>query len=235
MVTRHVIPPPRPPVKRSQAHRTSSAVSYTENLSLFALLVFGIIAVPGMDMLYVMTNGLIGGRAKALAATAGVMAGGVVHTLWGALSVGLILSLSPLLLQAMLFVGAAYLAWIGVTLIRSAITVDAPGGGPERSAWTAFRQGAVSCLINPKAYAFMFTVFPQFVKPVYGPVWSQALAMGTVTVLFQLSVYGSLGLIAAAGRGRMLTRPGLTIALGRGAGWLFVGIAALTAYHAAVG
>ena len=33
-------------------------MSYAENLSLFALLVFGIIAVPGMDMLYVMTNGL---------------------------------------------------------------------------------------------------------------------------------------------------------------------------------
>jgi threonine/homoserine/homoserine lactone efflux protein len=210
-------------------------MSYTENLSLFALLVFGIIAVPGMDMLYVMTNGLTGGRGKALAATAGVMAGGVVHTTWGALSVGVILSLSPVLLQAMLFVGAAYLAWIGVTLIRSAITVDAPGGGPARTGWTAFRQGAVSCLINPKAYAFMFTVFPQFVKPVYGPVWIQALAMGSVTMLFQLAVYGSLGLVAAAGRGRALTRPGLTIALGKGAGWLFVGIAGLTVWHAVEG
>lgn len=210
-------------------------MSYAENLSLFALLVFGIIAVPGMDMLYVMTNGLTGGRAKALAATAGVMAGGVVHTVWGALSVGVILSLSPLLLRTMLFVGAAYLAWIGITLIRSSITVEAPGGGPVRSGWTAFRQGAISCLINPKAYAFMFTVFPQFIKPVYGPVWSQALAMGTVILAFQLAIYGALGLIASAGRGRALTRPGLTIALGRGAGWLFVGIAGLTVAEAVWG
>lgn len=210
-------------------------MSYPENLSLFALLVFGIIAVPGMDMLYVMTNGLTGGRARALAATAGVMAGGVVHTVWGALSVGVILSLSPVLLQAMLFAGAAYLAWIGVTLIRSSIRVDAPGGGPVRSGWTAFRQGAVSCLINPKAYAFMFTIFPQFVKPIYGPVWAQAVAMGAVILAFQLAIYGSLGWIAAAGRGRMLTRPAVTIALGRAAGWLFVGIAVVTVIEAAVG
>ena len=78
----------------------------------------------------------------------------------------------------------------------------------------------------------MFTVLPQFVKPVDGPVWRQALAMGSLTLLFQFAVYGSLGLLAAAGRGRMLTRPGLTIALGRGAGWLFVGIAALTVFEA---
>lgn len=212
-------------------------MSYPENLSLYALLVFGIIIVPGMDMLYVMTNGLTGGRARALAATAGVMAGGVVHTIWGALSVGVILSLSPLLLQIMLFVGAGYLAWIGVTLIRSSITIDTPlgrRGGPVRSNLTAFRQGAVSCLINPKAYAFIFTVFPQFIKPVYGPVWTQGLAMGTITLQSQFAVYGSLGMIACAGRGQMLTKPGVTIRLGRAAGWLFVGIALLTAIEGAM-
>ena len=59
--------------------------------------------------------------------------------------------------------------------------------------------------------------------------------MGAVISSFQLAIYGALGLIAAAGRGRMLTLPGLTIALGRGAGWLFVGIAALSVIEAALG
>lgn len=207
-------------------------MSYAENLSLFALLVFGIIAVPGMDMLYVMTNALTGGRRAAGAAIAGIIAGGMVHTLWGVLSVGVILSLSATLLQAMLFVGAAYLAWIGITLIRSSITLDAPGAGVLRRPWVAFRQGAITCLLNPKAYAFMFTVVPQFVKPAYGPIWSQGLAMGLIIAVFQAGIYGTIGALALAGRCRLLTQPRMTVAIGRGVGWLFVGIAALTVWHA---
>lgn len=206
-------------------------MSFAENLSLYTLLVFGIIAVPGMDMLYVMTNGLTGGRRAAFAATAGIMLGGAVHTLWGAVSVRALLALSQTAFQIMLFVGAAYLGWIGYTLIRSAITVEAPDRGTPRSAWAAFRQGAITCLLNPKAYAFMFTVFPQFVKPQLGPVWMQALAMGIVTALMQLLIYGSLGLLAAAGRGRLVTNPALTIRVGKAAGWLFVAIALLTAWE----
>ncbi len=209
-------------------------MSYSENLSLFALLVFGIIAVPGMDMLYVMTNALTGGRKAAVAAIAGIIAGGAVHTLWGALSVGAILALSPELLQIMLFVGAAYLGWIGITLIRSSITLDTPAAGVFRRPWTAFCQGAITCLLNPKAYAFMFTVFPQFVKPAFGPVWSQALAMGMVIAAFQAVIYGSIGAISLAGRGRFLTRPGMTIAIGRGVGWVFVGIALVTVVEASL-
>ena len=116
-------------------------------------------------MLYVTTNALTGGRKAAFAAIAGIVAGGAVHTLWGVLSVGVILSLSPVLLQAMLFAGAGYLAWIGLTLIRSSITLETPAAGVLRRPWTAFQQGAMTCLLNPKAYAFMFSVFPQFVKP----------------------------------------------------------------------
>ncbi len=210
-------------------------MTYPETLSLFALLVLGIIAVPGMDMLYVMTNGLTGGRRPALAATAGVMAGGIVHTIWGALSVRALLALSPEVLRGMLFVGAAYLAWIGVTLLRSSIRLDAPGGGPVRTSAVAFRQGAISCLINPKAYAFIFTVYPQFIRPEFGPVWRQALVMGLVTLIFQAAIYGGLGLLAAKGRGRLIARPVVTVWLGRVAGGVFVAVAVLTAWHGVAG
>ena len=47
-------------------------MTYAQNLWLFAILVFGIIIVPGMDMFFVVANGLTGGRARAASATAGV-------------------------------------------------------------------------------------------------------------------------------------------------------------------
>ena len=51
-------------------------MTYAENLWLFSLLLAGIIVVPGMDMIFVIANGLTGGRRAGIAATSGIMLGG---------------------------------------------------------------------------------------------------------------------------------------------------------------
>ena len=206
-------------------------MSYTANLWVYFALVFGIIIVPGMDMLYVLTNALTGGRKAGLSATAGIMAGGAVHTAFGALSVGMLLQFVPSLFTVMLFVGAAYMAWIGVTLVKSSIVIDHVEGSARRSAWVAFRQGAITCLLNPKAYLFVFTVFPQFLRPQFGALLPQAVAMGAVTVLTQLGIYGGLALAAARARHLLTSSPQGTVLAGRLAGVLFIAVAALTAWH----
>ena len=61
-----------------------------ETLWLFALLVFGIIAVPGMDMAFVLSSALADGRRGGFAALAGIVTGGFAHVLMGALGVGLL-------------------------------------------------------------------------------------------------------------------------------------------------
>ncbi|TIU43683.1 MAG: LysE family translocator, partial [Mesorhizobium sp.] len=85
-------------------------MSYGENLWLFFVLLFGIIAVPGMDMLFVLANALTGGSNRGLSATAGIMLGGAVHTLNGAIGVGLLMHFVPVLFTPLLIVGAAYMA-----------------------------------------------------------------------------------------------------------------------------
>jgi threonine/homoserine/homoserine lactone efflux protein len=205
-------------------------MSYADNLWLFATLLFGIIVVPGMDMLFVLANTLTSGLRSGFAATAGIMAGGAVHTLFGAVGVGVILTLAPSLFNVMLIIGAAYMAWIGVTLLRSAITVDGIGQARSRSLWVAFRQGAVTCLLNPKAYLFVFAVYPQFMKPQYGPVWSQALVMGLLTVLMQLGIYGGLALAAGRSSTFLIGNSGVTIWAGRMAGLLLIVVAAATVW-----
>jgi threonine/homoserine/homoserine lactone efflux protein len=116
-------------------------MTYSENLWLFFTLLFGIIIVPGMDMLFVLANALTGGRASGIAATVGIMAGGAVHTLYahrrrfpGDLLPELF---NPLLLLA----GAAYMAWIGFTLVRSSITVASVEPGARLSRWRVFGRG----------------------------------------------------------------------------------------------
>ncbi|BCH06220.1 threonine transporter RhtB [Mesorhizobium sp. 131-3-5] len=206
-------------------------MGYAGNLWLFFILLFGIIAVPGMDMLFVLANALTGGRDRGLAATGGIMVGGMVHTLNGAIGVGLLMHFVPILSKPLLIAGAAYMAFIGITLMRSSITVgqDEPVG--SRSAWKAFRQGLVTCLINPKAYLFVLAVYPQFLKPDYGPIWVQATVMGLMTVITQAGIYGGLAITAGRSRKLLIANPRATILAGRAAGLLLFAVSVFTAWE----
>ncbi|TIN45601.1 MAG: LysE family translocator, partial [Mesorhizobium sp.] len=65
--------------------------------------------------------------AMAIAATGGIIVGGMVHTLNGAIGVGLLMHFVPILFRPLLLAGAAYMAFIGITLMRSSITVGQDG------------------------------------------------------------------------------------------------------------
>ena len=206
-------------------------MDYAQALWLYLILLFGIIVVPGMDMFFVLANALTRGRKAGFSAVGGIMVGGAVHTMFGALAVGVLTQLPTMLFQVMILIGAAYMAWIGYTLLRSSITVDTIGGATARSDRVIFRQGLVTCLLNPKAYLFVLAVFPQFMRPEYGPIWSQALVMGLMTVVMQFLIYGGLALAAGKGRDALVGHPEVTIWIGRGAGALFVAAALFTAWH----
>lgn len=206
-------------------------MGYAENLWLFFILLLGIIIVPGMDMLFVLANSLTGGSNRGLAATGGIMLGGAVHSLNGAVGIGLLMHFVPVLFNPLLIAGGAYMAFIGYTLMRSSITVGGEGPAGSRSAWKAFRQGAVTCLINPKAYLFIFAVYPQFLKPDYGPMWLQAVIMGAMTIATQFAVYGGLAITAGRSRELLVANPRATAFAGRIAGLLLVAVSVFTVWE----
>ena len=210
-------------------------MTYTQNLWIYFALLFGIIIVPGMDMFFVMANALTGGRTRGLVATSGVMVGGVFHTIFGAFFVGAISALAPSILTVILFAGAAYMMWIGITLIKSSITVDDIRSTKIKSLRAAFWQGFITCILNPKAYVFVLAVYPVFIQLRFGPVWSQALAMGVLTAITQFSIYGGLALAAAKSRELLISSPNVTIWIGRTAGVMFIFVALLTFWHAVSG
>ncbi|WP_320199177.1 LysE family translocator [Agrobacterium sp. rho-13.3] len=206
-------------------------MTYTENLWLYFTLLFGIIILPGIDMLFVLASSLTGGRRVGLAATSGIMAGGAVHSLYGAVGIGLLASLIPVLFTPLLVFGAGYMIWIGIGLMRSSIVIEGDEVNASASAWRAFRRGMVTCLSNPKAYLFMMAVYPQFLKPVYGPIWIQGLIMGLMTAATQLAVYGALALTAGKSRDLLISSPQITIFIGRAAGLLLVLVAGFTLWE----
>ncbi|MGV3548802.1 LysE family translocator [Rhizobium sp.] len=206
-------------------------MDYTQNLWIFAGLLFGIIVVPGMDMIFVLANALAGGTRAGFAAILGIMGGGMVHTVIGTLGVTVLTVLIPQLFLPMLLVGAAYMIWVGIGLLRSSITVDRVDGATAPSQIATVWRGFLTCMLNPKAWLFILAVFPQFMKPHYGPILRQALVMGLLTILMQLLVYGIVALGAGRVRDVLVGNAAATVLVGRTAGLLIILAAIVTAWQ----
>ena len=202
------------------------------HLWLYFLVVLGIVALPGLDMAFVMGSSLLGGRRAGMAAVGGIVAGGACHVLMGALGVAAVLAWWPPLFDLMLGAGSLYLGWMGWSLMRSsaaapADAVAAPAARPAVSAGATFVRAMATNLLNPKAYVFMLAIFPRFLKPALGPVWLQASLLGAITALTQFGIYGALALLTARAGTWLAHHRGAAGALARLLGALLIGVALL--------
>lgn len=126
----------------------------TAHLWLYAVMVFGIVLLPGLDMAFVMASALAGGLRNGAAALGGIVDGGVCHVVVGALGFATLLQLLPMAFNVMLLAGAAYVGWIGWSLIRTqvglgaaqaaAATASPPLPSSSSSHTRAFRQGLLT-------------------------------------------------------------------------------------------
>ncbi len=125
-----------------------------------AILIF--LAIPGPGNLALITSTSKGGVVGGLAATLGVIAGDQV-LMWTAVAgVAALLLAYPAAFDAVQWLGAGYLAWLGFRMVLAK-----PGDAPVLNIKPRqyFRQAALITLLNPKAIVFYMAFFPLFVDP----------------------------------------------------------------------
>ena len=129
-----------------------------------------VIATPGPDTALTIRNTLWGGRRSGLGTALGVAVGQAVWTVAMSAGVVAILLASAPAFTALRLAGAAYLVWLGLQALRTAVGWGGAGrgvtdGGPRRGLGpaAAFRQGVLSNLGNPKMAVFFTSLLPQFV------------------------------------------------------------------------
>ncbi len=111
-----------------------------------------------------------------------------------ALGLGVILSASATLFGLVKFVGAAYLIWVGISLWRSAKTMEATKlNSNSLSLGKAFKAEAMVALSNPKAILIFAAFFPQFVNlerywQSYGMLGAAFLFMEAIAIFAYASV-----------------------------------------------
>ena len=202
---------------------------YAIHLWVYLLLVFGIILLPGMDMAYVLASALTGGRRGGFAAVAGIVTGAIFHMAAAVLGISVLLKLYPAAFRVMLLLGAAYIGWIGVDIIRRSSVLRLDSTGSVRPPALAFRQGMVNNLLNANAYLFTLAVIPQFLRPEYGPLWAQGVVLWSIGALCQLTVYGSVALLAAKVRAKLEDDPAAGTRIARVVGAMLMLVAVFAA------
>ena len=129
----------------------------------FVVAVVVFLAIPGPGNLALITSTGKGGIAGGMGAIFGVILGDQV-LLWAAVAgVSALMSAYPAAFYAVQWLGAAYLAWLGLKMLLAK-----PGGSPVLSIKPRhyLRQALMITLLNPKAIVFYLAFFPLFVDPV---------------------------------------------------------------------
>jgi len=140
-----------------------------EHLGLF--LVAGVVLnlTPGPDLLYIVSQALRGGVRPGLVAALGITAGCFVHVAAAALGVGALLTASAMAFNALKWVGAAYLVWVGCRLLwrqassdsNAVLSASIPPGVSALK--TVFFNGFMTNVLNPKVALFFLAFVPQFI------------------------------------------------------------------------
>lgn len=153
--------------------------------------------VPGPSMLYAAARTMAAGRRAGLMASLGLHLGGYFHIVAAAAGLTLLLKAVPALYIAVKIGGAAYLIWLGISMIRSRADHRLPAVAAT-TARRAFVQSIVVEVLNPKTAIFYIAFVPQFTDPAAtAPLWLQFVVLGAiVNVLFGL---GDLVAVLLAG------------------------------------
>lgn len=154
---------------------------------IFVSATFLVSAIPGPNMLHVMTQSMRHGFGRALFTMAGCMLGLLCLFGLSAMGMSALLSALPQLLDLIRIAGALYLVWLGLRTWREgaaslAIEPDAAASGP-RSRAGLFRDGVLISISNPKALIFAAAFFPQFVNPALPKTSQFAILVGTFVVI----------------------------------------------------
>ena len=195
----------------------------------FLLAITALTMTPGVDTLLVMRNAARGGNRDGLLTSLGICLGLFAHASISAAGLSVILLGSAELFTGLKLAGAAYLIWLGVQSLRSAlqrraIQIDAPQGQNAVPGMRSLREGLLSNLLNPKPIIFYMAFLPQFIDPAYSALL-QALIMASIH--FAIGTLWQGGLVLMVGSARLwLQRPRVAQVMDSLTGLLLVGFGA---------
>ncbi|MBX9975128.1 LysE family translocator [Cytobacillus firmus] len=155
----------------------------------FLVLSLFVVMSPGIDTALITKRTIADGRTDGYKMGLGITAGSLVHTFAAAFGLSAILMQSAAAFEIIKYAGAVYLIYLGLSSFISMKKKKDAGIETEVKSdlkKSAFKQGLLSNVLNPKVAMFFLTFLPQFVKT--GENASQQLIiMGIIYTLLSIS------------------------------------------------
>lgn len=200
---------------------------------LFSVAVFLLCAIPGPNMLHVLTRSVYFGVRRTTATMAGCLLALLVALGASVAGLSAALAASPRLFGALRVVGACYLVYLGIRAWRAHDGSDNPAQGdldaaPDPTSGTAFalfRGGFLVAISNPKLLLFAAAFFPQFINPA-----APRLPQFSILVITFATIETAWYMVYAVGGRKMaayLSRPTLKRTFNRLTGGIFIGFGAI--------
>lgn len=196
----------------------------------FAAASTALLLIPGPTVLLVLSYAISQGRRVAISTAAGVATGDLVAMSASLAGLGALVLASATAFTWLKWIGAAYLVWLGIGLLRRAGRASAslPGtDGGLVSARATFAHAAIVTALNPKSIAFFIAFVPQFIDA-SAPLLPQFATMIATFVALAAANALAYALLADRLRAR-LARPAVIAWLTRAGGATLIAMGAATA------
>jgi leucine efflux protein len=199
------------------------------DLWTYVLGAFGIVLLPGPNSLYVLSVATARGVRAGYQGAFGVFVGDSILLLATALGASRLLRSNPEVFLVVKYLGAAYLAWVGLNLIGAAIqkwrsktVTPATVAEAPVNLQHPFKRALVISLLNPKAILFLLSFFVQFIDPAYATPAIPFLILSAIIMVFSALYLSALIFLGARLAQAFRVRRRLTAGLSSAVGGLFL-------------
>ena len=134
------------------------------NFEVFLVAAILLNLTPGTDTMYIVSRSMAQGRAAGIYSALGITGGIMIHTFLAAFGLSLILVQSSFLFNAIKIIGAVYLAYLGIQMIRAKKSENEQQTLAKASNKKIFLQGLITNVTNPKVALFFLAFLPQFIE-----------------------------------------------------------------------
>ena len=172
-------------------------------IAIFCAAALALLVVPGPSVLYIVTRSIDGGRAAGIVSVLGIHTGTLAHIAAAAAGISALLMSSALAFNAVRYIGAAYLIWLGISRLMGKDEAIQDQVVRERRLSRIYVEGILVNVLNPKTALFFLAFLPQFVDVSRGAAWSQTLFFGVLFILLGIVSDGVYAMTASALAGRL--------------------------------